>query len=232
MRFRKLSSLLLIFSTAWFGNASAETIAIIGTGDVAGALGPAFSAQGHTIVFGSRNPDGNKARDVVDKTGQGASVTTPSHAASDADIVVLAVPGMLARDIAKGLGDLSGKIVIDPTNPMERRLMTFHHAVETSNAEMIQSLAPNAKVVKAFNTLSWKTMNDPESAGGPVSIPIAGNDRRAKNVVANLVKGMGLEPIDVGGVENAHWVEGMLILWINNRFSTRDSFDFYLRKTD
>jgi len=229
---RKLPSLLPIVSLFWITSVSAETIAIIGTGDVAGALGPEFATQGHTILFGSRNPDGNKAQDVVAKTGHGASVTTPSAAAKDADIVVLAVPGMLVKEITEGLGDLSGKIIIDPTNPIERKLMAFHHAVETSNAEIIQDLAPDADVVKAFNTLSWKTMIDPDSAGGPVSIPIAGESRSAKKVVAKLAEGMGLEPIDVGGIENAHWLEGMLVLWINNRLSPRDSFDFHLRKTE
>ena len=73
-------------------------------------------------------------------------------------------------------------------------------------------------------------MIDPESSGGPVSIPLAGNSGEAKETVAKLVEGMGLDAIDVGPVENAHWVEGMLILWINNRFGMRDSFDFHLRK--
>ena len=90
-------------------------------------------------------------------------------------------------------------------------------------------MAPDAYVVKAFNTLNWKTMIDPESAGGPVSIPLAGDSSRAKKKVAELVDGMGLKPIDVGGLENAHWVEGMLILWINNRYGVRESFDYHLR---
>lgn len=231
MRYRLLLCLAL-FLPAWFGSAAADTIAIIGTGDVARALGPEFAAQGHTIVYGSRNPDSNRARDLVAETGDGASVTTQSESARDADIVVLAVPGMLVREITTGLGDLSGKIVIDPTNPLERRMMRFRHAVDTSNAEIIQEAAPGADVVKAFNTLNWKTMIDPDSSGGPVSIPLAGDSRSAKRTVAELVTGMGLEPIDVGGIENARWVEGMLILWINNRYSTRDSFEYHLRKTD
>lgn len=230
MPFRRLSGFTICIALCWT-SVSAETIAIIGTGDVAGALGPEFAAQGHTIIFGSRKPESNKARDIVAQTGNGASVSTPSVAAKASDIVVLAVPGMLVREITEGLGDLSGKIIIDPTNPMKRKLTAFHHAVATSNAEIIQDIAPDADVVKAFNTLSWKTMIDPDSAGGPVSIPMAGDSRSAKKVVAKLAEGMGLEPIDVGGVENAHWVEGMLILWINNRFGTRDSFDFHLRKT-
>ena len=137
---------------------------------------------------------------------------------------------MLVGDITRGLGDLSGKIVIDPTNPLQRKSMKFHHAVDTSNAEIIHNLAPDADVVKAFNTLNWRTMIDPDSAGGPVSIPLAGDSSRAKKVVAGLADGMGLEPIDVGGVEQSHWLEGMAILLLNNRCGTRDSFDFHLRK--
>ena len=231
MRLRRFRHLLFVTFIFWVNAGGAETIAIIGTGDVAAALGPEFAAQGHTIVYGSRNPDGDKARAVVAKTGPEASVTTASAAAEGANIVVLAVPGTLVGDIVQGLGDLSGKIIIDPTNPLGREQTTFHHAVDTSNGEVIQSIAPEAEVVKAFNTLGWKTMIDPEIAGGPVSIPLAGNSLTAKETVAELVIGMGLESIDVGGIENAHWLEGMAILLLNNRFSTRESFDFHLRRT-
>ena len=104
-------------------------------------------------------------------------------------------------------------------------------AVETSNAELIQEAAPESHVVKAFNSLNWKTMVAPASSGGPVSIPLVGNDKNAKKVVATLVEGMGLEAIDVGPVQNARWVEGMLILWINNQYVDGPAFDFHLRKT-
>jgi hypothetical protein len=210
----------------------ADTIAIIGTGNVAKALGPEFAAQGHTIIYGSRNPDGLKAQDLVKISGDDASAVSQQDAVIDADIVVLAVPGMMVAEITKALGDLSGKIIIDPTNPLERTALKLEHGVETSNAEIIQELAPDAHVVKAFNTLNWKIMIDPELSGGPVSIPLAGDSSSAKNVVAELVEGMGLEAIDVGGVENAHWVEGMLMLWINNRISDREAFDIHLRKID
>ncbi len=211
--------------------AFADTIAIIGTGDVAGALGPGFAEQGHTIVYGSREPGRSSVNELVARSGEGASATTQVEAAAQASIVVLAVPGMLVGEITKGLGDLSGKIIIDPTNPLQGQVPNLVHAAETSNAEIIQAAAPDAFVVKAFNTLNYKTMIDPGSEDGPVSIPLAGDDQEAKATVARLVEGMGLEPIDVGPLENAHWVEGMLILWINNRYGTRDSFDFHLRKT-
>ena len=211
--------------------AFADTIAVIGTGDVGSALGPEFAAQGHTIVYGSREPQRGKVKELVEKTGELASATTPADAAAQADIVVLAVPGLMVEEITRSLGDLSGKIIIDPTNPLERRMNRLEHAVDTSNAEIIQAAAPGAYVVKAFNTLNWKTMVDPDSAGGAVSIPLVGDNERAKKTVADLVSGMGLEPIDVGPLRDARWVEGMLILWINNRYgSMRSSFDYHLRK--
>ena len=211
--------------------AFADTIAVIGTGDVGSALGPEFAAQGHTIVYGSREPQRGKVKELVEKTGELASATTPADAAAQADIVVLAVPGLMVEEITRRLGDLSGKIIIDPTNPLERRMNRLEHAVDTSNAEIIQAATPGAYVVKAFNTLNWKTMVEPSSAGGPVSIPLVGDNGRAKKKVAELVSGMGLEPIDVGPLRDARWVEGMLILWINNRYgSMRSSFDYHLRK--
>lgn len=232
MSSRPFSSLLILCVAFCCTTTSAETIAIIGTGNVARALGVEFALQGHTIVYGSRTPASSKAQNLVAETSDDASATTPSDAITGANIVVLAVPGTLAKEIAEGLGDLSGKIIIDPTNPMERKLMTFHHAVVTSNAQIIQDIAPKADVVKAFNILGWKTMIDPETAGGAVSIPLAGESASAKKTVAKLATAMGLEPIDVGGVENAHWLEGMAILLLNNRYGTRDSFDYHLRRSE
>ncbi len=227
MRNLLLTSLLVLFA----GAAAADTIAIIGTGNVAQALGVEFAAQGHTIVYGSRNPGRDSVRNLVEQTGHGATATTQAEAVTGADIVVLAVPGMLVEEITLSLGDLAGKIIIDPTNPLRQEGSSLLHAVETSNGEIIQAAAPDADVVKAFNALNWKTMMDPDESGGPVSIPLAGNSDNAKRKVAVLVEGMGLDPIDLGGIENSRWIEGMLILWINNRYGgTRDAFDFYLRR--
>ncbi len=226
MRILLTALLLAAALPAW-----ADRIAIIGTGDVAGALGPAFAAQGHTIVYGSRSPDRDSVRELVERTGEGASATTQAEAVVDADIVVLAVPGMMVEGITLSLGDLSDKIIIDPTNPLVRDGDMLGHGVATSNAEIIQAAAPDAHVVKAFNTLGWRTMVDPDSSGGPVSIPLVGDSAEAKARVAELVGGMGLEAIDVGPLAHARWVEGMLILWINNRYGEGDSFDFHLRRT-
>lgn len=209
----------------------AERIAIIGTGQVAGALGPEFAQLGHTIVYGSRDPSRDDVRALVDRTGGEASATTPAESVVGADIVVLAIPGLVVESVVASLGHLDGTIVIDPTNPLVRdddgrfRLQT-----DSSNGELIQRLAPGARVVKAFNTLNWRTMVDPDAAGGPVTVPLAGNSDAAKRVVAELVEGLGLEALDVGPIEHARHVEGMLILWINNRFAGGEPFEFHLRR--
>ncbi len=226
-------TIVFVISLIFLSAAHAETIAVIGTGNVGTALGTEFAAQGHKIVYGSRDPAKRSVKQLVERTGNGASATTQAEAVVDADIVVLAVPGVLVAEITEALGDLSGKIIIDPTNPLKNELLRMTHAAETSNAEIIQALAPGADVVKAFNTLGWKVMIDPEIAGGPVSIPLAGDSGEAKDAVAELIEGMGLHPIDVGGKEHSRWLEGMAILLINNNFfSPRPNFNVYLRETD
>ena len=211
---------------------SADTIALIGSGRVAGALGPRFAEQGHDIVYGSRDPSRQEVRELVARTGGEASAAGPAEAAAQADIVVIAVPGGVAEEVVRGLGDLSGKIIIDPTNRVGEGADGYRvHAVETSNGELIQALAPGARVVKAFNTLNYRTMADPGEAGGPVTIPLAGNDAAAKATVAALVEGMGLEPIDLGPIHYAHVLEGMLVVWVNARIQGTP-FEFHLRRRE
>lgn len=209
----------------------ADVIAIIGTGQVAKALGPEFAQLGHVIVYGSREPMRDDVIALVARTKNKASATTPPEAVLAADIVVLAVPGEAVETVIKSLGDLSGKIIIDPTNVLHKgRDGLFELGVETSNAEMIQGWAPDAFVVKAFSTLNWRTMVDPDSSGGPVSILLVGNNVEAKAVVAALAEGMGLEPIDLGPIRYAHYIEGMLVMWAN-RYLGGQQFEYHLRKT-
>jgi len=221
----RLVLLLLIGSLP----AHADRIAIIGTGSVGGALGPEFAALGHEIVYGSREPDRDDVMALVERTAGNASATTPAESVVGADMVVLAVPGNLAVQITESLGDLSGKIIIDPTNHIARDGDIPVLGTLPSNAEAIQAAAPGAKVVKAFNTLNYQQMVDPASSGGPVSIPLVGDDDEAKAKVAALVEGMGLEAIDLGPLSYAGHVEGMLLLWINARMAGRP-FDYHLRR--
>ncbi|SVA56337.1 uncharacterized protein METZ01_LOCUS109191 [marine metagenome] len=208
----------------------AETVAMIGTGEVASALGPEFAALGHRIIYGSRNPDRPAVRELLLRTGKDALATGQAAAAAQADIVVLAVPWSAVQEVLSNLGDLSDKIVIDPTNP---RVISNDglrdYAVASSNAEMIQAMAPEAKVVKAFNTMGWETMVDPASSGGPITVPLVGNDQGAKDTVAAIIEGMGLEVVDLGPIRYAHVVEGLYLIWGNAR-ALGTPFQYHFRK--
>ena len=219
----------LLVAASFSQSGLAETIAIIGTGDVAAALGPEFAALGHEIVYGSRNPDRDDVRDLVALTGSSASASGQFDAAQQGQIVILAVPWDAIEAVINNLGDLSGKIIMDPTNPRivgEDGLRDY--AVTTSNGERIQNWAPNAHVVKAFNTMTWETMVDPDSTGGPVTVPIVGNNDEAKAVIASLISGLGLEPIDLGPIRYAHVLEGMYHLW-GNAITLGRRFNYHLR---
>jgi NADPH-dependent F420 reductase len=196
--------------------AGAETVALIGTGNVGAALGQRFAEHGHTIVYGSRDPAAADVRDLVAATGHGAAAVAPADAAARADIVVLAVPWSAAEDVVRGLGDLRGKILVDPTNPRVMASDGFaDYPIPDSNAERIARLAPGAHVVKAFSTLGFETMLDPKVADGPVTVPIVGDDRAAKERVATLAREIGLEAIDVGPLRHARILEGLHYLRAN-----------------
>lgn len=212
--------------------ATAETVAIIGTGNVGMAIGTEFAGLGHTVIYGSRSPLSLKTMDLVTKTGKNASAALPDEAAGRADVVVLAVPGMVTGDVARGLGDLRGKIIIDATNPLKRdgEVLQFTYGVDTSNGQIVQALHPDAFVVKAFNTIPWQKMIDP---GKPAPVmPLAGNDADAKMQVAKWVQAMGIETIDIGGIEHARVTEQLIVMTLNNQFSDEPKYEVLFRKID
>jgi len=205
--------------------ALAAKIAVIGTGNVGSALGPEFAALGHTIVYGSRTPNEKDVQDLVGKTGHGATATTQPEAVKGADMVLLAVPGNLAVDITKSLGDLSGKIIIDPTNRVNRSTpdgYANHDVPGGSNAELIQAAAPGAKVVKAFNTVGNAFMFRPEFPGGPPDMFIAGNSDDAKKTVTDILKDFGWGVVDVGGIESSRYLEAMCMVWVLSAMRTNN----------
>jgi NADPH-dependent F420 reductase len=196
--------------------ASAETVALIGTGNVGAALGQRFAQNGHKIYYGSRDPSAADVRELVAATGHGAVAASQAEAAAQADIVVLAVPWRAAEEVVRALPDLRGKILVDPTNPRVMASDGFaDYPIEGSNAERIARLAPGAHVVKAFSTLGAETMLEPALAGGPVTVPIVGDDRAAKERVAALAREIGLEAVDVGPLRHARIIEGLHYLRAN-----------------
>ena len=220
MIYRRILPLVLAFCFSFAApvSAIAETIAVIGTGSVASALGPRFAEIGYTVVYGSRTPDREDVQALVAATSHGATATTPSNAARMAGIVLLAVPWNVAEDVLISLGDLSGKIIIDPVNP---RVISKEGLADyptfISNAERMQALAPRSMVVKAFSTFSADTMADPSLVNHPITIPLAGNDPQAKSVVADICHRLGFETIDFGPVRYAHIIEGLYLVRANAR---------------
>jgi len=193
-----------------------ETIAIIGAGRVGASLGVQWGRAGYRIVYGTRNPTGDAIRETLARTAGSPKAVTPAEAAAETDMILLAVPWLGAEATLASMGPLDGKILIDSTN----RLMfqdgkDKEIVLPLSGAETIQNWVPAAKVVKGFNSTNWGIMANPAAAGGPVSIPLAGDDTDAKARVATLVSAIGFEPVDVGPLHNAMHLEHMAMLYVS-----------------
>jgi predicted dinucleotide-binding enzyme len=209
-----------------------EPIAIIGTGMVGGTLGKRWGALGHPIIYGSRDPDRPAVRELVAQSGKEAKALRPAEAAAQASVVLFAVPWKAVEESARSLGDLSGKIVIDVTNPLGfENGRPVAAAVPESGARVIQNWLTGATLVKAFNVVNWKIMEQPARAGGAVTIPIAGDAAEAKRRVARLVEELGFEAFDAGRLANARYLEGMAMLYVDAMAQDPPQrFEYYFRR--
>jgi predicted dinucleotide-binding enzyme len=210
------------------------TLAIIGTGDMGDSLGPKLAEQGYTIVYGTRDPSRDSVKELVTLTGPNASAAMQKEAAQQADIVLLAVPWPAMETVAQNLGDLSGKIVIDISMPVEQAEDGYMvRVVETSSAEMIQAWNPGAKVVKAWATLGSFVIDNPSYVDGPVTVPLASDHKDAKEVVARMVADMGLDPVDSGPLRHAHEIEGLQIIYMVPLLQRKaDAWEPYFRRAN
>ena len=188
-------------------------IAIIGTGNVGKALAPAFERVGHAVAYGVRDPADPK------HAGAGPTVRSVRDAANWAEMVVLAVNWAQADEALADCGDMDGKILIDCTNPLTFGPDGISLALgfDTSGGEIITSKT-NAKVVKTLNHVGSPVM---ESAHRYATRPIqfvCGEDAEAKHDVSGLLRDIGFEPIDYGGIENARKLEPLAMLWIDQAY--------------
>jgi predicted dinucleotide-binding enzyme len=209
------------------------TVAIIGTGDMGDSLGPRFAELGFPVVYGSRDPESEKAKLVASNTHPQARVTTQLDAAQAGDIIILAVPWPAMEKVAQNLGATKGKIIIDVSFPHQQAEDGYYEPMlETSSAEMIQQWNPAAHVLKTFALQASYVIDDPEVVGGPVSIPIAGNDRQAKEQIARVIAAMGLDPVDAGPLRMSRELEAMQRLYGVPFFQRRQAaWEFYFRRS-
>ncbi len=205
------------------------TIAVIGTGMVGGTLGTRWAQAGHTVLFGVRNPESDKVREVVAGAGSNARAVTVADAARLAETVVLATPWSATRDAVTTCGDLDGKILVDCTNPLKPKLEGLELGTTTSGAEVVADWASGARVVKAFNTTGFGNMANPIYDGRATMMPICGDDTDAKGKVLELARDLGFDVIDAGPLTAARYLEPVAMFWIHLAYAAGMGRDFALR---
>ena len=187
-------------------------IAIIGAGNVGSALGRGWLGAGEDVVFGVPDPADPKYNSLPRER-----LRSPLEAARTAETVVLATPWQATEAAVKSLGDLSGKIVIDCTNPLGigpngLELVLGHN---TSAGEQVAAWAPAAAVFKTLNQIGAENMDKaPLFSVRPVMF-IAGDDEARKPVVMSLIAKLGFEAVDAGPLRIARLLEAYEMLWID-----------------
>lgn len=194
-------------------------IGVIGAGNVGGTLGRRWAQKGHSVVFGVRDPDAPKVKELLAAAGLNSCAASVREAAEASDVIVLTLPWEAAQEAVRNAGDLSGKVVVDATNPlgpgMEGLQQGLALGYTTSAAEQVAAWAPGARVVKAFNTTGYDNMADPQYGAQAVTMFYCGDDAGAKATVQQLGTDLGFEMVDAGPLTAARLLEPMAMLWIN-----------------
>ena len=200
-----------------------SSISIIGVGNMARAIGTLAVEGGNAVEVVGR--DAAKAKDLAAALSGGATAGTFGTAPAG-DIVILAVLNASAVPVVTQYGNaLAGKVIIDITNPMNADATGLVTPDGTSTAQEIAKAAPaSAHVVKAFNTVFGHVL----APGRPLDVLFAGDDARAKASVSAFIESLGLRPLDAGGLEMAHWLEGAGLLMVNLARHGVGHFDFSL----
>jgi predicted dinucleotide-binding enzyme len=185
-------------------------IGILGSGLMGGKLGTIFARAGHDVVFSYSRSD-RKLKRLAREADRHAKAGTPRDAVFDADAVLLAVHWSRVDDVLKKAGDLSGKVIVScslPMNADDTRLVVAH---TSSGAEALARKVRKAKVVSAFSTAPSEALFDvfrrKKRTRRRPSLLYCGDDSRAKKIAAKLIRDVGFEPVDAGPLRNARYVE-------------------------
>ena len=180
-----------------------SSISIIGTGNMARAIATLAIAGGNTVEVLGR--DQSKAADLAKDLG-GSATTGEWGAVPAGDIVIVAVLYANVVPVVAEYGDaLAGKVIVDISNPFNAAADGLALREDTSVAQEAAKAAPaSASVVKAFNTIFGHVLEK----GRPLDVFIAGDNAQAKADLEAFIESLGLRPLDVGGLNMAHWLEG------------------------
>lgn len=195
-----------------------KQVGVLGSGQVGEVLANAFLTLGYAVKRGSRSPE--KLQAWADEAGSNASVGTFAETAQFAEVVVLAVKGNAAEAVLEGSGaeHLSGKVVIDTTNPIadappEQGVLRFFTDINDSLMERLQRKFPSAHLVKAFSSVGNPLMFRPDFGDTKPTMFICGNDVAAKTTVTSILGEFGWETSDMGGSIAARAIEPLCMLW-------------------
>lgn len=195
-------------------------IAILGSGSVGGTLGLRWAELGHQVTFGVR--DAARGASAIHGLDEHAalpprvSLASPADAVrAGTDAVVLATPWNAAIPLVTELAPLlAGRVLLDATNPLGPGFALLHGPAGESGAEQLQQAAPEARVVKIFNTTGFANMANPVYGDGASVMFHAGNDASARAVAAELSAALGFEAIHAGLLVRARQLEHLAVLWI------------------
>jgi 8-hydroxy-5-deazaflavin:NADPH oxidoreductase len=189
-------------------------VGILGSGLMGGKLGTIFARAGHEVVFSyARSEQKLKvlARDAKGKARAG----TPREAAQEADAVLLAVHWSRIKDVLNQTGDLSGKVIVTCSLPMNDDNTELVVAHTSSGAEELAKMIPKARVVAAFNTVPSEVLFGVYEAKRKASRPslvYCGDDESGKGVAAGLIRDVGFDPVDAGPLRIARYTEPFALL--------------------
>ncbi len=189
-------------------------IGILGSGNVGGALGKRWAGAGHAVAFASREPGSAAMAELVAAAGPNARATTAAEAVAASEVILVATPWPATKGVVESLA-WEGKVLIDATNPLLPKLAGLEYANSTSGAEQVAGWAVGAKVVKAFNTVGYNVMENPDFGGQPATLFYCGDDAAAKATVRELAIAVGFAVEDAGPLKQARLLEPFALLWIS-----------------
>jgi 8-hydroxy-5-deazaflavin:NADPH oxidoreductase len=202
------------------GRLAQSRVGVLGTGEVGRRLAAGFGGRGHEVMIGSRDPGKPELREWLSGDGTGIRAGTFEQAALHGELLVLGVLGDAAEAAIAEAGEenFSGKVVIDAMNPLDfsagfppRLSITGQESL----GERVQRALPDAKVVKAFNTIGNPYFVDPSFSEGQPTMLIAGDDEGAKRTVGDLLADFGWsDVIDLGGIDSSRELEAICIAWV------------------